>query len=212
MDQESTGQDTVEDANWAEEREKLRADLGQRMKALRQDCGLTLEGAAIRTGLALSTIHKIENGRVSPSYENLVRVARGYGVGIERLLSAEDGTNTAKTRMTVTRAGTGGKVRTASYEYEVLCTALSEKKIIPLVATIDRRGKLGPKDLGAHDGEECIYVLSGRVELQVEHYAPVELGVGDCAYYDSTLKHAIRALDDTETRIFWTSTDDAFTR
>lgn len=205
-------QENVEDANWAEEREKLRADLGQRMKALRQDCGLTLEGAALRTGLALSTIHKIENGRVSPSYENLVRVARGYGVGIERLLSADEGGDTAKTRMTVTRAGSGGKVRTSSYEYEVLCTALSEKKIIPLVARIDRRSKLNTKDLGAHDGEECIYVLSGRVELQVEHYAPVELGVGDCAYYDSTLKHAIRALDDTETKIFWTSTDDAFAK
>ncbi len=203
------GQD-VEDENWAEEREKLRADLGQRMRALRQDCGLTLEGAAQRTGLALSTIHKIENGRVSPSYENLVRVARGYGVGIERLLSADAGGETAKTRMTVTRAGTGGKVRTSAYEYEVLCSALSEKRIIPLVATIERRGKLVAKDLGAHDGEECIYVLSGRVELQVEHYAPVELGVGDCAYYDSTLKHAIRALGEEETKIFWTSTDVAF--
>lgn len=204
--------ESVDEATWEEEREKLRADLGQRMKTLRQDCGLTLEGAALRTGLALSTIHKIENGRVSPSYENLVRVARGYGVGIERLLSAEAGSDTAKTRMTVTRAGTGSKERTSSYEYEVLCSALSEKKIIPLVAIIDRRGKLHSKDLGAHEGEECIYVLSGRVELQVEHYAPVELGVGDCAYYDSTLKHAIRALDDTETRIFWISTDLAFAR
>lgn len=198
-----------DDGNWAEEREKLRADLGQRMKALRQDCGLTLEGAAARTGLALSTIHKIENGRVSPSYENLVRVARGYGVRIERLLSNEADSETAKTRMTVTRAGAGSKARTSSYEYEVLCAALSEKRIIPLVATIDRRAKLSAKDLGAHDGEECIYVLSGRIELQVEHYAPVELGVGDCAYFDSTLKHAIRALDETETKIFWTSTDVA---
>lgn len=205
-------QENVDEENWAEEREKLRADLGQRMRALRQDCGLTLEGAALRTGLALSTIHKIENGRVSPSYENLVRVARGYGVGIERLLSAEAGSDTAKTRMTVTRAGSGGKVRTSSYEYEVLCSALSEKRIIPLVATIDRRSKLSSKDLGAHDGEECIFVLSGRIELQVEHYAPVELGVGDCAYYDSTLKHAIRALDDTETKIFWTSTDVSFVK
>ena len=118
-----------DDGNWAEEREKLRADLGQRMKALRQDCGLTLEGAAARTGLALSTIHKIENGRVSPSYENLVRVARGYGVRIERLLSNEADSETAKTRMTVTRAGAGSKARTSSYEYEVLCAALSEKRM-----------------------------------------------------------------------------------
>ena len=53
--------------DWEAERLQLRSDLGSRMKAVRQACGFTLEVAAQRTGLALSTIHKIENGRVSPS-------------------------------------------------------------------------------------------------------------------------------------------------
>ncbi|WP_114389490.1 helix-turn-helix domain-containing protein [Notoacmeibacter marinus] len=192
-------------ADWQSERQRLRADLGGRMKAERQAAGLTLEAAAQRSGLALSTIHKIENGRVSPSYENLVRIARAYEIGMERLFSA-DHESPQTTRMTVTKAGQGRIVRSRNFEYEVLCNALADKKIIPLVTLVERRAPLTPADLEAHDGEETLYVLSGRVELVVEHYAPVTLELGDCAYFDSTLKHGLRALDDTETKIFWACT------
>lgn len=184
---------------------QLRSDLGSRMKAVRQACGLTLEAAAQRTGLALSTIHKIENGRVSPSYENLVRIARAYDIGMERLFSSDHEAHQT-TRMTVTKAGQGRKVRSKHFEYEVLCNALAEKKIIPLVTLVEQRAPLRPEDLEAHDGEETLYVLSGRIELVVEHYQPVVLEPGDCAYFDSTLKHGLRAIDDEEAKIFWACT------
>lgn len=191
--------------DWEAERQHLRNELGNRMKAIRQNCGLTLEGAAQRSGLALSTIHKIENGRVSPSYENLVRMARAYDIGMERLFSSDHDTNPT-TRMTVTRAGAGRVVRNKNFEYEVLCNALTDKKIIPLVTRVERREPLTVKDLESHDGEETIFVLSGRVELTVEHYEPVALEPGDCAYFDSTLKHGLRALDEGETKVFWACT------
>lgn len=191
--------------DWETERLRLREDLGNRMKAERRACGLTLEAAAERSGVALSTIHKIENGRVSPSYENIIRIARAYGVGMERLFSTEH-EDPQTTRLTVTKAGQGRKVHTDKFEYEVLCNGLSEKKIMPLVTVVTRRAPLAPEDLEAHSGEETIFVLSGRVELVVQHYAPVELGPGDCAYFDSTLKHGLRALDDIETRVFWACT------
>ncbi|WP_238991759.1 helix-turn-helix domain-containing protein [Gemmobacter caeruleus] len=190
---------------WEAERLQLRSDLGSRMKAVRQACGLTLEAAAQRSGLALSTIHKIENGRVSPSYENLVRIARAYDIGMERLFSSDHDAHQT-TRMTVTKAGQGRKVRSKNFEYEVLCNALAEKKIIPLVTRVEKRPPMRPDELEAHDGEETLFVLSGRIELVVEHYQPVVLEPGDCAYFDSTLKHGLRALDDDEARIFWACT------
>lgn len=201
---EAVGVEAATD-DWETERLQLRSDLGSRMKAVRQACGLTLESAAHRTGLALSTIHKIENGRVSPSYENLVRIARAYDIGMERLFSSDHEAHQT-TRMTVTKAGQGRKVRSKNFEYEVLCNALAEKKIIPLVTLVEKRAPLSHDDLESHDGEETLYVLSGRVELVVEHYQPVVLEPGDCAYFDSTIKHGLRALDDTETKVFWACT------
>lgn len=204
-DVEKRGADPLTDAEWEAERRQLRHDLGARMKAVRQACGFTLDAAARRTGLALSTIHKIENGRVSPSYENLVRIARGYDVGMERLFWTDQEPHQT-TRLAVTRAGQGRKVRARNFEYEVLCNALAEKKIIPLVTTVAQRPPLTREDLESHDGEETLYVLSGRVELTVEHYEPVILETGDCAYFDSAMKHGLRALDDAEARVFWACT------
>lgn len=196
---------SVEDARWEAERIQLRTELGNRLKTVRQSCGYTLEVAAKRAGLALSTIHKIENGRVSPSFENLVRIARAYGIGMERLF-ASDHVAQPTTRLTVTRAGEGHKVRSKNFEYEVLCNVLADKKIIPLVTLVEKRPPLRPTELEAHDGEETLYVLSGQIELVVEHYQPVNLGPGDCAYFDSTLKHGLRALGDKEARVFWACT------
>ncbi|MFC5737240.1 helix-turn-helix domain-containing protein [Sinirhodobacter huangdaonensis] len=197
--------DEAEGDDWEAERLQLRSELGSRMKAVRQACGFTLEVAAQRTGLALSTIHKIENGRVSPSYENLVRIARAYDIGMERLFSSDHEAQQT-TRMTVTRAGQGRKVRSRNFEYEVLCNALAEKKIIPLVTLVEKRAPLKPEDLESHDGEETLYVISGRIELVVEHYEPVILEPGDCAYFDSTLKHGLRSVADEEAKIFWACT------
>ena len=197
--------DPASGEDWEAERQQLRDELGARMKAVRQSCGLTLEAAAQRSGLALSTIHKIENGRVSPSYENLIRIARAYNIGMERLFSSDHDAQVT-TRLTVTKAGQGRMIKSQHYQYEVMCNAISDKKIIPLVATIHQRAPLGLKDLDSHDGEETLIVLSGRVELTVEHYEPVILEPGDCAYFDSTLRHGMRALDDTETKVFWPCT------
>ncbi|WP_321362573.1 XRE family transcriptional regulator [uncultured Celeribacter sp.] len=197
--------DQASGENWEAERQALRTELGNRMKAVRQAAGLTLDAAAQKSGMALSTIHKIENGRVSPSYENLVRIARAYDIGMERLFS-ENAETLPTTRLTVTKAGQGQIVRSKNFEYEILCNALVDKKIIPLVTTVEQRNALKAEELEAHTGEETLYVLTGRVELVVEHYQPVILEPGDSAYFDSTLKHGLRALDDVETRIFWACT------
>lgn len=195
----------TENDDWEAERLLLRETLGNRMKAVRQACGFTLEVAAQKAGLALSTIHKIENGRVSPSYENLVRLARAYDIGMERLFSADHEAQQT-TRLTVTRAGGGRKVSSKNFEYEVLCNELAEKKIIPLVTIVSHRAPLRPEELESHDGEETLYVLSGHVELVVEHYQPVIMNPGDCAYFDSTIKHGLRAIGEDEAKIFWACT------
>ncbi|SDX96549.1 Helix-turn-helix, partial [Ruegeria halocynthiae] len=87
-----------------DEKARIRSELGSRVKSLRVSEGMTLEQASEKTGLAVSTIYKVENGKVSPSFENLLRLARGYSVGLEKLIeSPPEEVNT--TRLTVTRSG-----------------------------------------------------------------------------------------------------------
>ena len=50
-------------------------DLGARVRELRKAQGWTLEQAAQRAGLARSTLSKIENGQMSPTYHALRKLA-----------------------------------------------------------------------------------------------------------------------------------------
>jgi hypothetical protein len=42
--------------------------------------------------------------------------------------------------------------------------------------------------------------------LHTEHYAPITLHVGDCAYFDSTMGHACISVGKKAASIFWIST------
>ena len=55
-------------------------NLGQRVRALRKGCGWTLAQASKHAGLARSTLLKIENGQMSPTYEALKKLAVGLGI------------------------------------------------------------------------------------------------------------------------------------
>ena len=58
-----------------EEAEPL--DLGVRVRELRKARNWTLEQAATQAGLARSTLSKIENGQMSPTYDALKKLAEG---------------------------------------------------------------------------------------------------------------------------------------
>ena len=49
-------------------------NLGERVRELRRSLGWTLEEAANRAGLARSTLSKIENGQMSPTYDALKKL------------------------------------------------------------------------------------------------------------------------------------------
>lgn len=49
--------------------------LGERIKDIRSKMGLTLEEASQRTGLARSTLSKIENEQISPTFQAMQKLA-----------------------------------------------------------------------------------------------------------------------------------------
>ena len=51
--------------------------LAQRLRALRQARDWTLKQAAAATGVSASALSKIENGLLSPTYDNLIKIAAG---------------------------------------------------------------------------------------------------------------------------------------
>lgn len=51
--------------------------------------GLKLEAVALLTGVSKSTLNNIENGKTSPTLENMEKIARGLGCRISDLYDSE---------------------------------------------------------------------------------------------------------------------------
>ena len=61
-----------------------------------------------------------------------------------------------------------------------------------------------------HEGEEFIYVLSGRVEIVLDGDEFHDLGTGDSLYFDSRRHHSWSNRHDGETVLIWINTPPTF--
>ena len=177
-------------------------DLGLRVRELRRSLGWTLEEAANRAGLARSTLSKIENGQMSPTYEALKKLALGLAISVPQLFTPPSKAQITG-RMAVTKAGEGQRQATVTYEHELLAGSLSKKQMLPYRATIRARSFEEFSGWVRHDGEEFLFVLTGVVRLYTEFYEPVDLRRGDSAYYDAAMGHNVISLSDEDATILW---------
>jgi transcriptional regulator with XRE-family HTH domain len=181
---------------------------GETIRALRKRFGLTLSELSGRTGLAPSTLSKLEKGHMSLSYDKLMILSKGLGVDMAELLdSAPQGQSASGGgRRVVHRAGEGQLVETQSYRQLYLATELLNKRFTPMVVELKARSldefmaEFG--DFIRHPGEEFVMVLEGEVEFHSELYAPVRLKAGDSMYFDSEMGHAYLNACDGPCRLF----------
>lgn len=177
-------------------------DLGIRVRELRKAKGWTLEQAATQAGLARSTLSKIENGQMSPTYEALKKLASGMAISVPQLFTPAPQAQVSG-RIAVTKSGEGQAHATATYEHELLAGGLTKKQMLPYRATIRARAMEDFDGWVRHDGEEFLYVLTGVVRLFTEFYESVDLRRGDSAYYDASMGHNVISLSEDDATILW---------
>lgn len=172
---------------------------GERVRALRHQAGLSQAELAQRSGLAPSSVSKIETGQMSPTYDVLLRLAKGFDLDLTALLAAERRdvpAGAGLARLAVSRAGDGPAQDAGVYTYFPLATGLRRKLMDPTLVRLEARDIHAFGDLIRHPGEEFVLVLEGAAELHTEHYEVIRLEKGDSCYYDATMGHAfVRASD-----------------
>ncbi len=177
-------------------------DLGARVRELRKSHGWTLEQAAVRAGLARSTLSKIENGQMSPTFEALKKLAEGLQISVPQLFTPTRDEH-VNGRMAVTRADEAQPAPTATYEHDLLAQALTRKKMLPYHTRVRARSMEEFDGWVRHAGEEFLYVLTGVVRLYSEFYEPVDMRRGDSAYYDAAMGHNVISLSPEDATILW---------
>ncbi len=183
--------------------------LASKLKTLRQQKQLTLQALSSLCGISTSTLSKIENGRLSPTYEKIIALAKGLEVEISTLFSDETHQPTGS-RRSIALHGSGIPHSTPQYVYELLHTDLNHKRFTPMLATLKAHERSEFPRLHHHEGEEFFYVLTGSVILYTEHYTPVTLQPGDSCYLDSNMGHACISASEEDAQILWVSCTVSF--
>ena len=173
--------------------------VGDHIRQFREARGLTLQQLAERTGFSAALLTQFENRMTSPPLGSLVKIANALDTSVSVLIGGETGREFSIVRKTdrriVSRVGPKEGGRTA-YTYEALGAEKADRKMEPFLV---RLKPLADRHVvrNSHEGEEFLYVLSGRVEIFLDDYADV-LAEGDCIYYNSKIPHHVHSAEDTE--------------
>ncbi len=188
-------------ASFAEEKYSEQ-NFSQTAKEARKSAGLTLDSLAERCGVSKSTLSRIENGHLSPTYDVICKLANGLGVSVESLFASPK-EELFRGWRSLTRTGDRVTRQTPHYDLELLCSDIAQRKVLMFAAKITARSISEFSELVKHRGEEQLFVLDGQVEVHTEFYDPVVLGPGDSMAFDSRMGHAVVSIGPRDAEVLW---------
>jgi transcriptional regulator with XRE-family HTH domain len=165
--------------------------LGSIVRHLRTSNGWTLAEMSRRVDIPLSTLAKVEKGRLTLSYDKLLDLSDKLGMPLADFLNVTQTSAQPKglARRSVGKANDGLEIETKNYDYRYLCTELRGKIMIPLISRIRSKTIAEFGELIHHAGEEFVYVLQGAIEVHSQFYDPITLRAGEYIYLDSEMGH-----------------------
>ena len=169
------------------------------MHRLRRENGWTLAVVSTKTGVAVSTLSKIENNQTSPNYDVLVRLCEGLDLNLAEFFQGGTFATFAHGSRTVNRLGDGVRHEMPFGECVVLSGELSRKALEPRLFHLPKQTEESTVvTTQSHTGEEFVYVVSGAVKFYMEPYTAIVLKTGESVHFDAQMPHGWVAVGDTE--------------
>src|SRR5579862_2563271 len=174
--------------------------LGSLIRVLRDQKNWTLRQMSEKVGIPLSTLAKVEQNKLSLTYDKLQQLTSRLGLTMAEFLAQADppavnAPQVVTARRSLTRDGNSIQVSTPHYDYEYLCADLREKRMVPILTRVRAHDIAEFGEPLRHQGEEFVFVLEGTVEVHLQFYTPIVLKAGQGVYLDSTMGHAYVAKD-----------------
>ncbi|QJP10204.1 helix-turn-helix domain-containing protein [Pseudomonas multiresinivorans] len=168
-----------------------RDEVGARLRAVRKQQKLTLKQLSDLSGVAVSTLSKMELAQVAVSYDKLAAAARALQVDIAQLFRPLPpvGVLAGLKTFVKTRVDDAAGYDTGGYEYYPIAGDFPQRNMTPLYARIFAREVGEFDDYVRHPGQEFAMVVAGRVRIQFETGESVSIGLRETAYFDSSIGH-----------------------
>jgi len=172
-------------------KEETLREIIDRVKLLRDIEGLSGEDLSRELGFDPDEYKRWESGEQEFSMGALVEIAGRFQVDLSELITGK--TSKLKT-FCLTRAGEAPEVsRRPMYTYWNLAYNFHGKNAEPFLVEASPDTESKPVNLNIHPGQEFNYVIEGRLFISIGG-REMELGPGDCIFYDSTEPHGMKAL------------------
>ena len=163
--------------------------LGNKIRSIRKENGMTMEQLATKVGVSYLTIFRVETGKVSPSVVLLSEIAQCLGRSIVSLIEEEQ----------------KDLVLIKSENQQVVeSEKLRLKLLVPQGMINDQISiSLGTAELGEiidrhkTDGHELAYIIRGKC-LFIYNGVRHELNQGDLVYFNGEIDHSVTALEPFE--------------
>lgn len=168
--------------------------VGQRLKALRVERGLTVRDLAQVSDLAFNTISLIERGKMSPTIGTLHKLASALGMPLAYFVAEGP-----PKQVVYLRHGERRAAHSAHVVLENLGVGLPDQTLQLLLLTLRPDADSGPDPI-VHVGHEFAFCLEGRVEYEVAGKLYV-LEPEDSLLFEAHFPHRWRNGQDSPSRL-----------
>jgi transcriptional regulator with XRE-family HTH domain len=159
-------------------------DFSERMKRLRTKAGMTLEKLSSETGLTEEYLEQIENQKIMPTVSSIIQISKALTIDSGVFLSKQEEKAAKK------RKAESFQLRRKAYSYKTLTPDAEHKHMKGFLVTIDPETEHGGVEYH-HEGEEFVYVLEGRADIQVGQKLHT-LHKGQSLHFNSAITHKLR--------------------
>ena len=166
--------------------------VGERIRVLRREKGLSLEEVSKLTGFDVAFLEDLESDKVQPQLGTSIKLSKALDSAFGRIVSGVGNklySITRKTEEVPVSRSTSKKGAREIYTYMSLAPDVKGRNMEALIVKLKENPD---EEMSIHEGEEFIYVLDGTVALQIGADA-FDLEPGDSVYYLSTTPHLIAA-------------------
>ncbi|HPJ39228.1 MAG TPA: XRE family transcriptional regulator [Spirochaetota bacterium] len=171
----------------------MSGSIGERLVALRNKKKVTLEILSEKTGLSVTHLKKIEEGKDFAPVGDILKISRALTVSPDDILKPAEGKNSDRKKERVQSF----RKREEAYQYSVLTPDARNRHLRSFRVTIPPESE-HPKISYQHDGEEFVYTLKGEVEIKVGSKTH-HLKKDDALHFNSGIKHSLKNPGKTQT-------------
>ena len=166
--------------------------VGERIRRYRENLDMSVYDLAVKSGIDEKLVNAIEKGEVLPALGVLTKLSRALGQRLGTFMDDQFKPDPIITRaedLEAAKVQSEGK-NTLGYSSHSLALGKPDRHMDPFRIEFAADGV---DELSSHEGEELIICIAGEVELMYGNDRHV-LKPGDTAYYNSVVKHGLKAL------------------